>query len=826
MKKIISIILAAILTITSCITVSADDNLQFNTREGKKLFYYLQEDNYKYLIWRRNYGYMTFIENFKSNALSLYLLKMTDTFIDTGIAPDKQKYIEILINIIATSDLDKADEVAEQKKLDNQKALEDYAMDCIEMGKNAVSVITGSNPSVNGLEKKLSKAIDGLEVLSENTDNWINSLSDLETLMQDYSEYDEFLQLVEEEGDGELKDAAQILRKNLKTIIEIKLDTYKDVSDKNFKNYEELLFSDAFFSSVKNLPGYEKDDSFKFFVDAGKDVLDKAGTLKDAWDLGTMIGTLVGDVVVGGENLINRVLEMMAIYDISEILQDKLLSMNGEFFNNIGTDREKETVNSYVALSNFLIGCRIRGEYCLYSIIANDAGLLSWFNKESAEEAKEWYEMKTGEILKIQNDLIDVITEKQLKEISNYIDSLDAMIKEIGGTYSDEAGEYENWIIGDNTQYGNYYGSTSVDAFDMISDKYSLFNIYVDMGSKEAETLLIDDGWDLIESTEKEYRFKKDDYNLSFAIEKYNIVSISFKRDKLHDNSFEPVPDETPDPEAVIAGDPESYFINFLNSSEYLNGASEWNAQPTEYAMLDINQDGVEELILNAAYDDDFSTAVVFKINMSCYDLKYSQEYKALVYSDTRPSVMETIYGFYVIQDGNLTHSFSVEYGQVYGVEYDDPTVTQYTDGLTSVMFTPLSDLISETEPAENNKVELSGFLNDFASLQNLLQGTINSWSSEYSEYRSAENGGIQYAKYNGSQQVDYLVTHVETGYQIYGVYVGQDVSLAKDTLSGSGWALSSDIADSATYSSGLNNIIIYWDNSNLVTMVLYYTTN
>ena len=71
MKKIISIILAAILTITSCITVSADDNLQFNTREGKKLFYYLQEDNYKYLIWRRNYGYMTFIENFKSNDFAI-----------------------------------------------------------------------------------------------------------------------------------------------------------------------------------------------------------------------------------------------------------------------------------------------------------------------------------------------------------------------------------------------------------------------------------------------------------------------------------------------------------------------------------------------------------------------------------------------------------------------------------------------------------------------------------------------------------------------------------------------------------------------------------
>ena len=33
----------------------------------------------------------------------------------------------------------------------------------------------------------------------------------------------------------------------------------------------------------------------------------------------------------------------------------------------------------------------MRGEYCMYSIVANDAGLLSWFNKKSAEEAEQWY---------------------------------------------------------------------------------------------------------------------------------------------------------------------------------------------------------------------------------------------------------------------------------------------------------------------------------------------------------------------------------------------------------------------------------------------------
>ena len=280
----------------------------------------------------------------------------------------------------------------------------------------------------------------------------------------------------------------------------------------------------------------------------------------------------------------------------------------------------------------------------------------------------------------------------------------------------------------------------------------------------------------------------------------------------------------------------EPLFTEFISSGAYEEFTSDWSCEPDGYAFVDIDQDGVVELIIKGAHGDDFSSAAVFKINMSdqsitnigqfdyCYDLQYSQAYKALVYANTRPSVMETIYGFYVIEDGSLINSFNVSYGQVYGIEYDDPTVTQYTDGLTSIAFNPLIDLIRGTGQAEN-KVELSGYLNDFASLQGLLQGTIGSESGEYAEYRLAEGGSLQYARYHDSQQVDYLVTTAETEYQIYGVYVGQDVSLAKNTLSGSGWELSSDITESSTYSSGLNNIVIYWDNSDQVTMVVYYVT-
>lgn len=535
MKRIISVLLIMILTLSLSLPVSADElsNIPARSVSGKKLFQYMQGDDGKLLTLRKNYGYMTFIGDFKSDALSLYLLEMTDKLIDTGATPDKEKYMETLVNIIATYDLDRADDVAKQSNMDNLKTLKDYAMDCTEMGKNAVSVMVGSNPAASELETTLSTAVDGLGVVIDNTDNWIRALSNLETIVKDYSEHDEFLKLIEDESDGELKVAAQTMRKGMKEAMEIKLETYQDISDKNYKNYEEFFFSDVFFDAVKQLPEYEDDEALKYFIDAGDNIVSKVGTLGSAWDLGKMIGTLVGDAVVGGENLINRVLEMMAIYDISEILQGKIIETGTEFLNDLGKDNEESLVETYIALSNYLIGCRIRGEYCLYSVVAEDAGLLSWFNKSSAEEAKEWYDSKTEKIIAIQNNLLQVTTIKEIEELSDYIDDFDRMYMEVGGNLSNETGDHEKWVLGEGIQYGNYMGSTSVDDVSLFSEQYSLFNIYVGQNSDEAKSQLLENGWELAETAGDYQKYKKGLYNLQCHIEENCISYIAFWADIL-----------------------------------------------------------------------------------------------------------------------------------------------------------------------------------------------------------------------------------------------------------------------------------------------------
>ena len=494
MKRIISVLLIMILTLSLSLPVSADElsNIPARSVSGKKLFQYMQGDDGKLLILRKNYGYMTFIGDFKSDALSLYLLEMTDKLIDTGATPDKEKYMEALVNIIATYDLDRADDVAKQSNMDNLKTLKDYAMDCAEMGKNAVSVMVGSNPAASELETTLSTAVDGLGVLIDNTDSWISALSNLETIVKDYSEHDEFLKLIEEESEGELKAAAQTIRKGMQEAMEIKLETYQDVSDKNYKNYEEFFFSDVFLDLVKQMPEYEDDEALKYFIDAGDNIVSKVSTLGSAWDLGKMIGTLVGDAVVGGENLINRVLEMMAIYDISEILQGKIIETGTEFLNDLGKDNEESLVETYIALSNYLIGCRIRGEYCLYSVVAEDAGLLSWFNKSSAEEARLWYDDKTKKVLAIQNNLLQVYEEDI--EISSYFDQYEQLVEKLSMTPTDY------WQFPDSNSYviDQFYLEWKDNLFSMKNEGTSYIKLYgssIGDSATELESLLQENEW-------------------------------------------------------------------------------------------------------------------------------------------------------------------------------------------------------------------------------------------------------------------------------------------------------------------------------------------
>lgn len=399
MKRILTSILAIILTIslwsTTAYATNGITDSQIN-QVTQNMLNHISHHEYGLLVDGKYRQYPSFINELYSNEYATATMELIDKLIDSGSVLDieEEKYMEVLINIMAISEHDNASDMAIQNQQDNLKTFQDYAMDIAEMGANAASVMTG-NPSVGELGENLSTAISGLNTLVENTDNWIGALSDLETIVQNYEKHKIFLSAIESESEGALKQAATKLQNAMSTAMKIKLDTYTEISDENFENYSEFFFEDIFFKALKNVPEYTADDTFAFFVDGGSFVVGKFSVLSASWDLGKQIGTLIGNIAVGGENLINRVREIKVATDIRRALSISMMNQSAQFATDYSSNETQKTlyeeVKRYVALSEYMINCDMRGEYCMYSIVANDAGLLSWFNKESAEESEQWY---------------------------------------------------------------------------------------------------------------------------------------------------------------------------------------------------------------------------------------------------------------------------------------------------------------------------------------------------------------------------------------------------------------------------------------------------
>lgn len=403
MKKITALFLAFLLCISPFQSVSAAKETSLKKTPSVTNLIQLVQDGYvKLLVDRRNYGYMQFSENMRSEITPQYLMETIDVWIHTGYEPSEETYISVLSNIILAFDYSNATSISEQAKLDDLKGFKDYLFDA----KNALVDVVGIIAGDSGLDNEVSVAIDCLSTTIDSTDRLLDAVCKLDTVIQDYSKYDLFLRIIEENSEGKLQSAAQKLRKSIKSILDVKLEAYTEVTEKNVEKFSEFFVNDLLFDIIKLGDTYEKDETVRFFIDEAdkfQDVIQKGMT---SLDLGFIIGKTIGNVVIGGENLIRRTLEIEALYDISVILSDRLLDLTNEAV--LGTSDEK--INDVVRIAQMLVGCRIRGEYCEYSIISSDAGLLSWANKKDAEEARVWYDKQCSTLLNIEKRFLGVLS--------------------------------------------------------------------------------------------------------------------------------------------------------------------------------------------------------------------------------------------------------------------------------------------------------------------------------------------------------------------------------------------------------------------------------
>lgn len=424
--KITAMLLSIVMLMVFELPVFADTNDLKN--DSQFLMYdYIKQGQHEILLSSKYYGYISVYDNFINSQSCVILGELIDAYISSGslIEPSKEDYVRVLVDIMALQDRNNAYDLSEQIKRDHLKSIKDYGIDLASIGANVVAVCSGTQ-SLGNLENNIATAIGALDVVKDNVTNWIDALTNLETILRNYQNHDLFLETIENNSGGNLKEAASLLRNGLKKAMKLKLETYTKVSSEDIDRYSEFFFEEVFFDFLKQTPEYNSDREFQELVDNRSEFVKNCGVLEASWDLGTKIGTLIGDIAVGGENLIRRMQDMKILSDIQNTLAIGMIQTVRSYLSAYKNDdliKEKEFTNKYVELSHYFTICALRGEYSLYSIVANDAGLLTWFKKKNGDEMKEWYEKRKETIMLLQNkvdQLIENISQQEnIENIEN-----------------------------------------------------------------------------------------------------------------------------------------------------------------------------------------------------------------------------------------------------------------------------------------------------------------------------------------------------------------------------------------------------------------------
>lgn len=131
------------------------------------------------------------------------------------------------------------------------------------------------------------------------------------------------------------------------------------------------------------------------------------------------------------------------------------------------------------------------------------------------------------------------------------------------------------------------------------------------------------------------------------------------------------------DPETEL--DLEGVYLKFLEGGLFREFVSGWiYGEPQKYAILDLNQDGYEELLISGSDGSGFYNFLVFsydKLNKQIFPLfaeqgilqyygklEYSNKYKALVFNPFNNPVYYDDYEFWVVNDNSLKSEFILSY--------------------------------------------------------------------------------------------------------------------------------------------------------------------
>lgn len=396
MKRILAVFTALLLCLLPLVNTVSADEAQFPYSDNDIEDLYYDFDSVSGMVEAlfgsdQSLAYWKYAHDMENKTVTSWLIGMSNKII--GEVPDQEYYTEILTNMIAMFEYDMASQIENQSQFDDMKNVKDYGLDLLDIG----ATVVGLDGNKETLEKVLKVVSDGIDTIIDTADD----AKYYELTVQNYAKSENFLRAVHEYSDNEkLSQAAHELRAAnellFKERVKLIASTAGNIGTFAAKNF----LSDFSFSIMKNLSEYKTDSIVKDYVDYGEKAYKALDRLVSTGEAVFKVVMLGGDLLFGTTNTFRRHNEMMAMADIAEALVAAYSDIT------VSVKDPAQTLYSSIRTKceyyKMLLATHLRGEYLIYSLNYNDAGVLSqltrWIDdyfSDGNQTIQKWYNGQT-----------------------------------------------------------------------------------------------------------------------------------------------------------------------------------------------------------------------------------------------------------------------------------------------------------------------------------------------------------------------------------------------------------------------------------------------
>lgn len=377
MKRILSFILVFVLVAGLFpLRASADSEYSLLIEE---CYNFISNGLGQYALSDLYYCYDNFVDQINTSEEFAFWQMYASLTSDLSFDPSMEDYAETLSNVIALQDIQNASDPSAQQSLDNLKDSADVASDARQLLMDGLTLYTDIHGSE--FEKEITEIANNCVDAAQFSDEYLQGLGNLYNQFSTFAQYDNYLAEIEKNSSGKLQLAAMEMRNGLLTLMDYNVNAILEAGDYKLLDVDKTLFGNL--------------DELTDKWDEEAKPVSILNTLKNSYKLGADGMLLMGNFILGTENIAKRIRELRALREISDVTKESIFQLEEKFFTAYenGTATE-EMANHIVEMFDHLYDTHRRGEYCLYSILKSDSRLLSLLS--NTDDIESWYQKLTA----------------------------------------------------------------------------------------------------------------------------------------------------------------------------------------------------------------------------------------------------------------------------------------------------------------------------------------------------------------------------------------------------------------------------------------------